>query len=836
MTTYRPLRERAALRAEQLRPHLDPSTLPFTSTADVAPLDGLLGQQDALDSLAFGVEARGPGFNLYVAGDSGSGRTTAVLAQLRVAAGARPAPPDWVFVHNFSAPDRPLALSLPGGRAAALAREMAAFARDAERAIRRAFESEDHEHRRRASLAEVSGRRREVLAGANTAAQAQGFRVDYTPGRLTSTPLVEGAPITEERFEAMAPEARASLAERTERFEQDMEAVVRQLRQVEREGEERLRDFERAAVKAAVDPLLVDLRARYADVPLVLDHLTRVGGDIVDRAQELIPSEPVEVEVGVGEELADDDAGAGEDAGPAGDGRTRAAPFKRYEVNVFIDRAGAPGAPVVVEAHPTEQNLTGRMDYRATANGLVTDFLQVRPGALHRANGGFLVVRADDLLQTEDAWAVLKRALIGGEVRLEGGGDASPLPTVVLRPSPVPLDVKVVLVGTEDRYQMLFDLDPDFRELFKVKVEFAPDLPWSDDAMRLYAGFLSRCVVERALRPLGADAIARIIEHGARLCGQQGRLSTRLGDLADAVTEASFWAGKDGRDRVVAADVDRALRSRRARSGLLERSLRAGINRRVLLVETSGRQVGQVNALTVVESGDACFGVPTRVTVSVGPGDGAVCSVEREVALAGAIHAKGVLTLRGYLVRAYGGDEPLSLAATIAFEQSYGPIEGDSASLAELLALLSALADAPLDQGVAVTGSLDQRGQIQPVGEVNAKIEGFFVTCRDAGLTGGQGVVIPLANAVHLVLDDEVVEAVREGLFHVWAVGTVEEALAILAGGDADPDAPGGGFPPTSVQGRARARLRRFSEQLATARAGRSPCASVRRAPRRRGR
>ncbi len=806
MTTYRPPRERSALRTEQLRPHLDPAGLPFSSTADVPPLDTLLGQQDALDALAFGIEASGPGLNLYVAGDSGSGKTTTVLAHLRAAAAARAAPPDWVFVHDFAAPDRPLALSLPSGRAADVAREMVAFARDAERAIRRTFESEEHEHRRRAALDDVAGRRREVLAGAAAVGQAQGFRVDYALGRLTSTPLVEGESITEEQFAALTPEARADLAARTEGFEQEMQAVVRQLRQVEREEDERGQNFDRAAMQATIEPLLVELKSHYAEVPPLLEHLARVGGDIVDRARSFIPSEPAE---------DDDEAGAADhDEGHGAEGSRTS--FRRYAINVFIDHAGAGGAPVVVEAHPTAENLTGRMDYRVTANGLVTDFLQVRPGSLHRANGGFLVVRADDLLQTEDAWSVLKRALIGGEVRLEGGGDDSPLPTIALRPAAIPLDVKVVLVGTEECYQMLFDLDPDFRELFKVKVEFAPDLPWSDEAVRLYAGFLSRCVVDRKLRPLGADAIARAVEIGARLCGRQGRLSTRLGDLADTVTEASFWAGKAGREQVVAADVDRAVRSRRARSGLLERSLQAAIAHHAVLVETSGRQVGQVNALMVVESGDARFGVPARVTATVGPGDGVVCSIEREVALAGPIHAKGVLTLRGYLTRMFGGDEPLSLAATIAFEQSYGPIEGDSASLAELLALLSALAEVPLDQGVAVTGSVDQRGQLQPIGEVNAKIEGFFFACREAGLTGDQGVVIPLSNAVHLVLDDEVVEAVREGRFHVWAAATVDDALAILTGDEVGAPAVDGTFPPAGIYGRAAARLRRYTRQLAT--------------------
>jgi predicted ATP-dependent protease len=802
-------REARALPAEQLRPRVDVASLPFASTADVPALDALVGQQDALDALAFGLEVRGPGFNLYVAGENASGRTTTVHAHVGRLAAACPVPRDWVYVHNFAAPDQPLALSLPAGQAAGLARAMDAFIRDTALAIRRTLDGEDHDRRRRVALDAYASVRRKVFDELSATAREHGFRVDVAPGRVTSVPLVEGEPITEERFDAMDDAARADLARRTERFELPLGAAVRRLRQVEIEEEERRRVFDREAAKAVLEPLLAELRGHYTELPELLAHLTRVGDDLSERATSFATPEPVasdDEEATVTDEVAEDVAA---DAASA---------LARYRVNVLIDHGATSGAPVIVERHPTPENLAGRIDYRMTANGLIADFLQIRPGSLHRANGGFLVLRASDLEQTEAAWPVLKRALLGPEIRIEASDGGAALPATTLRPAPIPLDLKVILIGTEEIYQLLFELDPDFRDLFKVKVEFAPDVPWSDEATRLCAAFLSRCVRDRALLPLDAGAIARTIEHAARIAGDSQRISVRLGELADLAIESSFWATKAARPQVTRADVERALHARHARSGLLERRLRAEMTRRTVLVQTSGAEVGQVNGLAVVELGDSRFAVPSRITATVSPGRGTLLSVDGAADLSGPFHDKAVLILLGYLARTYGRGSPLTLAGTLAFEQSYSSIEGDSASLAELLALLSALAEVPLDQGVAVTGAVDQRGQIEPVGEVTRKVEGFFAACRAAGLDGHQGVIVPAPNAVHLVLDEEVVEAVRAGRFHVWTARTVDEALALMTERDAGEATPEGEYPGESVHGRALARLRRFGAQLAALR------------------
>ena len=570
-------RNTRAVAPDQLTPRVDVATLPFASTTDVPALDALVGQQDALDALAFGLEVRGPGFNLYVAGENASGRTTAVHALVDRLAGQCPVPCDRVYVHNFDAPDQPRALALPAGRAAGLARAMEAFVRDTALAIRQTLEGDDHDRRRRAALDAFATTRRKVFDELGVTAKEHGFRVDIAPGRVTSIPLVDGEPITDERFAAMSAEASAELARRTELFEVFLGAAVRRLRQIEREEDERRRAFDREAARAVIEPLLTELRGRFADVPDLLAHLTRVADDVAERAAALATPEPV---------ASDDD---GDDGAVATDGDDAAADGAearaRYRVNVLIDHGATHGAPVIVERHPTAENLTGRVDYRMTANGLVADFLQIRPGSLHHANGGFLVLRADDLLQTESAWAVLKRALLGPEVRIEAS-DAGALPATTLRPAAIPLDLKVILIGTEEIYQLLLELDPDFRDLFKVKVEFAPDVPWSEEATRLCAAFLSRCVRDRGLRPLDAGAIARTIEHAARLAGgefggqlchaarqfERGRIDQRI----EQVRPARQRVGQRGREAEHFAEQFEQRRTRFEQQEQVERRGQAG--------------------------------------------------------------------------------------------------------------------------------------------------------------------------------------------------------------------------------------------------------------------
>ncbi len=459
----------------------------------------------------------------------------------------------------------------------------------------------------------------------------------------------------------------------------------------------------------------------------------------------------------------------------------------RYRVNVFVGNGGASGAPVVVERNPTYYNLLGRIQYRAAFGSMVTDFREIKAGALHRANGGFLVLEILDVLRHPFTWDALKRALRGREVRIENlAEEYSPVPTATLRPEPIPLDAKVVLIGSPLLYHLLYQLDEDFRELFKVKADFAPDMEWSEEHFGSYAAFVSRWVRTAGLRHFDRAAVARLIEYGARLREDQRKLSTRLLDISDAVSEASFWAGKAGRELVLAEDVDRAIAKREYRSSLLEERIRELIADGTIMIDVEGAREGQVNGISVLDLGDYSFGKPSRVTARVSLGRGRVQSIEREIELSGPIHSKGFLILSGYLAGKYAQERPLALGATITFEQSYDEVEGDSASSTELYALLSALAGLPLKQGIAVTGSVNQHGEVQAVGGVTRKIEGFYAACKVKGLTGEQGVIVPAANVPNLMLSDEVVEAVRAGTFHVWAVHTIDEGIELLTGVPAD--------------------------------------------------
>jgi lon-related putative ATP-dependent protease len=691
-----------------------------------------------------------------------------------------------VYVHNFADRDRPRAIRLPPGRGTALAHDLEEFLEAARREIPRAFESEDYDRRQREIVAEIARRREAMTEELVEFASERGYLLQVTVAGVMTSPTHHGEPLTHEAFAALPAEERRGIEKAGEEIRERTAAFLHQMHQLEKEATERLRVLEHDVALFAIGPLLHDLRDRYADLPEVREHLDAVESDVVGRLEDFRePQEPLL---------------------PAPFGSVRPLEFARYRVNAIVARAGADGAPVVVEPNPTYYNLLGRIEYRAAFGAMVTDFHEIKAGALLRANGGFLVLEALEVLRHPFAWEALKRALRGRQVKIENlGEEFSAVPTATLRPEPVPLDVKVVLIGPTALYHLLNRFDEDFRELFKVKADFSPEMDWSDEHFGSYAGFVSRRVREQGLRHFDRSALARLIEQGARLREDQEKLSTRLIEVADIVTEASFWAGEDGRELVTATDVDRAIGAQDYRSNLIEERIRERMESEAIRIETEGERVGQVNGISILDLGDYVFGMPARITARVALGRQGVQSIERETKLSGPIHSKGVLTLSGYLASTYAQEWPLAASATITFEQSYDEVEGDSASSAELYALLSALSDIPLAQGIAVTGSVDQLGQIQAVGGVTHKIEGFFALCNTRGLTGEQGVIIPNRNLRNLMLADEVVEAVSAGRFHVWAIETVEEGIELLTG-----------VPAEEVHDLAQARLRAYVERLQT--------------------
>ncbi|HYL08062.1 MAG TPA: ATP-binding protein, partial [Candidatus Udaeobacter sp.] len=704
---------------EKLRRRLDPALLPFKSTEELTALEGPLNQGRAMEALRFGVGIDSPGYNLFVTGVSGSGRTSMVRAYLEQIAAGRPAPDDWVYVHNFEQPDSPKALRLGAGKGRELAADMDLFITQARREIGRAFETERYAERRQQLATERAQLREPILNELEAFARDRSFGIEVTQSGIATVPIRDGRPMTGEELEHMTEADRGDLERRGSEVQAEVGRIMRRLAQLEREGAEQLARLDREIARFALEPLLHELRERYSEQPDVVAHLERIAEDIPNNlpavrqpAAQAEPANPFEAAFSVDH-------------------------TDRYRVNVLIDNSGLKGAPVNVETNPTYYNLIGRVEYRATLGMMVTDFRQVKSGALHRSNGGFLILEAADVLTNPFAWAALVRSLSTQRVRIENLGEQySALPTASLSPTPVPIRLKVVLVGTPLLYQMLFQMDEEFRELFKVRVDFAPEVEWTEESNSAYASFVRRCINERNLKHFDPGAVAQVIEEAARWRESQRKLSTRLRDLDDLVTEASYWAGQSGDALVAAADVRKAIAEKRRRSSLTEERLREMITRGTIRVEVTGSRVGQLNGLSVIELGDHRFGTPSRISATVALGRGAVESIERETDLGGPIHNKGFLIVSGYLASRYAQKWPLALHATLTFEQSYGEVEGDSASSAELYALLSALADVPLNQSIAVTGSVDQHGNVQAIGGVTDKIEGFFKVCSTMGLTG----------------------------------------------------------------------------------------------------
>jgi lon-related putative ATP-dependent protease len=782
------------LSPERLNRRVDPATLGFRTTEEVEPLVGTIGQPRALDAIESGLAIGTAGFNLFLSGPVGSGRRTTVLDVVRAVAMKRTAPADWVYVHDFGDPDRPKALRLPAGRGDELAVALDEFIAAARRELRRAFESEEYDHRQRETLAEIQERRHALNHELEQFAGERGYALRTTVTGVITVPVVDGEPLSVEKFETLPDEQRAQIQQAGKEIEERTAAYAHRLHELEKDAAQRLRELQHEVARFATGPLFRDLEERFAGEPDVLDHLADVEREVLDNISDFRDGAEEELPFALG---------------------SRRDPTARFRVNVLVANDPTNGAPVVVEPNPTYYNLLGRLEYRAAFGSMVTDFREIKSGALHRATGGFLVLDALELLRHAFSWDALKRALKVCEVRVENlGEEFSALPSASLRPAPIPLDVKVILIGPPLVYHLLYQLDDDFRELFKIKADFSPDLDWTPKHQANYAAFVSRWVRDNGLRHFDSGAVARVIEHGARLRDDQDKLSARLIDVSDLVSEASFWAGRAGHEIVQAADVDLAVRKKQYRSSLLEERLQELVDRGTIVIETKDTRVGQVNGLSILDLGDYAFGRPVRVSARVALGRRGVTSVEREIKLSGPIHSKGVEIVAGYLSGTYARELPLALDATLTFEQAYDEIEGDSASSTELYALLSALSGLPLDQSIAVTGSVDQHGRVQAVGGVTRKIEGFFATCKAAGLTGRQGVVVPAANVRNLMLDDEVVDAVRRGGFHIWPVATIDEGIALLTGVAAGERGPDGAYPPETVHGRVLERLRQNVERL----------------------
>ncbi len=752
----------------KLRRECDPRAFKFKTTATLTPLEGTVGQGRAVSAMEFALDIEAEGFNLFVNGPTGTGRESELLTQVDRIARKRPAPRDWCYVFNFRDPARPNAISLPPDRGHQLGHDVDAMIGNLRVSVPKAFESDEYAQRRDQVGRELAVQRDKMFEALQAEAAARGMIVNVTPMGITSLPAVDGKPITREQNELLTDARKQEL----QRQQQELDSIVSQmapnLRRLERSGAQMLTDLDKQVVLTLLTPLLDDLKGDYKDVSEVVDFLMRLGEDVVanldafrghdePQQQPLMPGMP---------------------PAPRLDGI-----FNRYKVNVIVTHTADTHAPVVFEENPSYYHLFGRIDYRSTFGSMVTDHTMVKPGALHRANGGFLIVNALDVLTQPLVWDTLKRALRTHQVRLENMGEQlSIVPTATLSPESIPLSVKVAMIGTPRIFQMLAAGDEDFRKLFKARADFTTDVERDAANTQTYARFIARQCVELHMRPFDAAAVAKVIEFSSRIVSDQTKLSLNMMDVVDLLVEADYWACDENSKNVTARHVESAIEKKIYRSNLIEERVHEFLAEGVVKVDTEGAVVGQVNGLSVYDIGDYSFGRPSRITARVSLGRGQVVNIEREVNRSGPSHSKGFLILQGYINGKFAHRQPLSFAATIAFEQVYNEVDGDSASSTELYALLSAITDVPLKQGIAVTGSVNQLGTVQAIGGVNEKIEGFFAVCKTRGLTGEQGVMIPKDNLRNLMLKPEVVRAVKDGKFHIWAVSTIDQGIELLTG------------------------------------------------------
>jgi len=789
--------ENVPLSAKELCWRCAPDQLDFETTDDLQDLGEVIGQNRAVASIGFAVAMRQPGYNVYALGPDGIGKHTIVRRHFEQAATESPVPDDYCYVSNFQDSRKPRTLRLPPGRGAVFQNDMTQFVEDVRVGLRSTFESGEYRTRQQAIQEEFRERREKALAEVEAEAQSHGIALLRTPVGFAFGPTRDGKVISPEVFQSLSKEERERVEATIEGLQEKLLKVLQQTPVWMKEAQNAIRQLNDETAEYAVGHLIETLRKKYADLPKALDYLDEVRRDVIDNVEAFV-SEP-------------EKSGAGPGAAEFEDGPTL---FRRYRINLLVDNGAAERAPVVYEDDPTYDRLLGRIDHRAEMGTLLTDLHMIRPGALHRANGGYLVVDARKLLTRPWAWEALKRALLAEYIRIEPLAQAlGLLSTVTLEPEPIALNVKIAIVGDRLIYYLLSQYDPEFTRLFKVAADFDERFDRNDEHNLLYARLVATLIRKEKLRPFDRAGVARVLEFAARETGDSEKLSTGIESLLDLLREANHWAGKDDRKVVGAAEVQCAIDAQIGRLDRVREHVQEEILRGTIAIDTEGTVVGQINGLSVMQLGSFAFGRPSRITARVRLGKGEVLDIEREVELGGPLHSKGVLILGGFLSSRYADERPLSLSASLVFEQSYGGVEGDSASSAELYALLSAISGVPIKQCFAVTGSVNQHGQVQAIGGVNEKIEGFFDLCAGRGLTGDQGVLIPATNVKHLMVHQRVLTAVEEGRFQIYPVETIDQGIEILTGISAGVRGADGQYPEGSLNYRVEARLLEMAEK-----------------------
>jgi lon-related putative ATP-dependent protease len=783
--------------AEKLRKVCAPQDLNCSTSDEFEPTKTIIGQERAARALRFGLGIKALGFNVYVAGVPGTGRTTMVERFLGEIAREQPVPSDWCYVNNFRDPSKPKAIKMPSGRAKQFQLDMKDLVEGARRELRKAFEGEEYIARQKETARSFEKQSEEILSQINAEAQKQDFLIQQTPMGVMTIPMRDGQPLTPEQFIALGQDEKQAISRKQQALQEQIGTALRRAKNVEKSAAEELERMDRQVALYALSHPLEELKGKYHDLSHVLAYLEEVRDDILDNLKQFTADPQAQPAVSF--------------PMPTPRGGLR----NKYAVNVLVDNSSVSGAPVVMELNPTYNNLFGRIENEAQFGTLVTDFTLIRQGSLHRSNGGYLVLPIEEVLRNPFSWDGLKRGLRNRQIVIEDVSERLGfMGTRTLQPEPIPLDVKVVLIGQRALYHLLLAYDEDFNELFKVKADFDSLMDRTEKSIRDYTLFVSAVCSDGDLKHLDSSGLAKIVEYGSRLAEDQAKLSTRFGEIADVIREANYYALQEGSPYVTGVHVNQAIEERVYRSALIQERIREMIKRGTVIIDAHGERVGQVNGLSVIDMGDIAFGQPSRITASIGVGREGLIDIEGEAKLGGPTHTKGVLILSGYLMGKYAQNKPLGLSARLVFEQSYSGVDGDSASSAELYAILSELSGLPIKQGTAVTGSVNQKGEVQAIGGVNEKIEGFFEVCKVKGLTGQQGVLIPDSNEQNLMLKEEIVAAVNDDRFHIWSVKTIDDGIEILTGVKAGARRDDGTFEEGTVNERVDKRLRELADTL----------------------
>jgi lon-related putative ATP-dependent protease len=774
--------------------------LDFCKTSlDVPPLDGVIGQERAVRSMNFGLAMDADGYNIFVVGPSGTGKSTYVQAIVSQLAAKGPVPADWCYINNFADKDKPLVISLPAGKGRGFKNDIDELISDLQVAIPKAFEGSVYDQRKDTIVNSIQQKMEENFRNIQDEALKSGFNMEQTPKGFLFIPLRAGRPLSSEEYEKLSAQERKDMDDKGRKLQKKLDEIFHEGRTLEKQAKDQITELEKQITQFAAGPLITKLKEEYKDFPKIVEYLDVILKDVADN------------------HLIFKAAGTPPPPMPFYIPKEEGDAFVRYRVNLFVNNEKTEGSPVIIEPTPNYYNLFGKIEYKSQMLLVSTDFTMVKPGAIHRANGGYLILQAKDVLTEPLAWITLKKVLKYRQAVMENIGEQyNFVPTVTLRPEPIPLNLKVVLIGSPLFYLILTQ-DEDFKKMFKVKVDFDIEMPRTPQNLRQYISFVSSLCSKGNLKHFTRPGLAKIIEYGSRLAGDQNKLSTQFNEVSEIVYEAIDLAQTDGSEFVDASHVNKAIEERIYRSNRQEEKIQEMILQKKILIGTEGTAVGQINGLSVIGLGGYSFGMPSRITARTYIGRGGIINIERETEMSGPVHTKGVLTLAGYLGGKLAQEKPLSLTAQITFEQTYEGVEGDSASSTELYAILSSLAGVPLRQSLAVTGSVNQHGEVQPIGGATEKIEGFFATCKARGLTGDQGVMIPASNIDNLMLKDEVLEAVKADKFHIYAVSTIEEGIELLSGVPAGQIGPDGKYPEGTIFYLADKKLQEYNKAVGPA-------------------